>query len=372
MSFPLPSPLRIGLQLTIATLSLLILSCRDTDESTVTTSTAPAGVIVPEGMCYIPETTYLRGNERELGTRSKYPEEAPVHKVQTPAFLLDATEVTNAQFLEFIEATGYLTQAEKGLSKEEFPHAPADQIVPGSSIFTPPAEVPELWNEDSVYQWWTYTPGADWRHPLGPGSEMALDHPVVCITNADARAYAKWAGKRLPTEAEWEAAARAGEEQKLFTWGDTPKPDDQWMSNTYQGTFPTVDSAKDGFASTSPVKSFPPNAYGLYDMAGNVWEHTSDLYSPTYYQSMSKGINVNPVGPEQAIDNMMINSLIAGQPLPEGYQPFHELLTLYSTKGGSFLCHHTYCLRYRPAARSYSEGLSPTNHTGFRCAKDIE
>jgi len=334
----------------------------------------PAGVSVPDGMVYIPATTYTRGNERKLGTRSRYPEEAPEHQVSVPAFLLDATEVTNAQFLAFVDATGYQTQAEKGLTRADFPQAPADQLVPGASLFTPPEKQPELWNEDSVYQWWVFTPGASWRHPLGPGSDIAekMDHPVVCVTNEDARAYAQWAGKRLPTEAEWEAAARGGSDRQLYTWGEDAMPDNQLMGNTYQGTFPTHDSALDGYASTAPVQSYPPNAYGLYDMAGNVWEHVADFYRPDAYKSMSTTeVNVAPTGPDAPIDFTVHGAIYAGQPLPAGYQPFHPLGYLYGTKGGSYLCHYTYCLRFRPAARSYSEGLSPTNHTGFRCAQDI-
>lgn len=338
------------------------------------THAAPEGVVVPEGMSYIPATTYTRGNERDLGTRSKYPEEMPEHQVSVKAFFMDTTEVTNDQFAAFVEATGYVTRAEKGLSKEVFPNAPEDQLVPGASVFTAPQTQPELWNEDSVYQWWAFVPGANWRHPLGPDSsiEGKGSYPVVCITNKDAQAYAAWAGKRLPTEAEWEAAARGGEDRKLFTWGDDPMPDKQWMGNTFQGTFPTDDTALDGFNDASPVKSYQPNAYGLYDMAGNVWEHVSDFYRPDYYKFMVEEINADPTGPEKPIDHLVHGTLDQGGELPKGYEPFHELGYLYSTKGGSFLCHHTYCLRYRPAARSYSEPLSPTNHTGFRCVKDIE
>ncbi len=342
-------------------------------EEIVISNEVPSGVNVPEGMVYIPEVSYTRGNERELGTRARYPEEAPEHKVTVSAFLIDETEVTNAQFLKFVEATGYLTQAEKGLTKKDFPHAPADQLQAGASVFTPPAEQPELWEEGAVFQWWEFTAGANWRHPSGPDSsiEDKMDHPVTCVTNEDAQAYAKWAGKRLPTEAEWEAAARGGLERKLFTWGDSPRVDDAWMGNTFQGTFPTKDTQLDGYGNTAPVRSFPPNAYGLYDMAGNVWEHVSDFYRPDAYKEYAEEEAVNPNGPLFSIDYNMHQEIEKNGKVPEGMFPFHRLGVLYTTKGGSFLCHHSYCLRYRPAARHYSEGLTPTNHTGFRCAQSL-
>ena len=346
--------------------SLFLISLFAEEQKDLTTSKQ-----VPKGMVLIPESKYKRGNDTDLGTRSKYPEESPVHITKVSSFYLDVTEVTNTQFLKFVEATGYVTQAEKGLSKKEFPNAPADQLLAGATVFSPPAEQPELWEAGAVYQWWTFTPGANWRHPLGPESKMKMDHPVVCVTNEDARAYAKWADKRLPTEAEWEAAARGGMEEKFFTWGNKPQPEGKWMANTYQGTFPTVDSGKDGFKTTAPVKSFPPNAYGLYDMAGNVWEHCSNYYRPDAYKQFSSAVADNPKGPNSPIDHQMLQYIERSIRLPKEAKPAHPLSFLYSSKGGSFLCHHTYCLRYRPAARHYSEGFSPTNHTGFRCAKDL-
>lgn len=339
----------------------------------VITNTPPAEISVPEEMAYIPEITYTRGNERDLGTRSKYPEEAPEHTVSVKPFLIDRTEVTNAQYLAFTEATGYKTMAETGLSQDDFPKAPPEQLVPGATVFTPPAEQPELWQQDSVYQWWKFVAGANWRHPTGPDSSIKdkMDHPVVCLTHADAKAYAKWAGKRLPSEAEWEAAARGGLERKFFTWGDEPQPEGKWMANTFQGTFPTVDSGKDGFTTTAPVKSYPPNPFGLYDMAGNVWEHTADYYRSDSFMAYKSSPAENPTGPTKPIDHLMLQELQRTGQIPAEYKPYHPLSYLYTSKGGSFLCHHTYCLRYRPAARHFSEGFSPTNHTGFRCAKDL-
>ncbi len=368
-------------------LFLLTTSCKDKEAATETTpspksesakeasisNTPPKGLSIPEGMVYIPKLTFTQGNEKELGTRSKYPEEAPEHRVTVDAFLIDEAEVTNAQFLKFVEATGYKTQAEKGLSQAEFPNAPADHLKPGATVFSPPKKQPELWKENSVHQWWEFIPGADWQHPDGPLSNIAkiMDHPVVCVTHEDAQAYTKWARKRLPTEAEWEAAARGGLEGKLFTWGDEPMPDGKWMANTFQGTFPNEDTEIDGYTSPAPVKSFPPNAFGIYDMAGNVWEHTSDYYRPDTFMAYKNAEANNPAGPSTPIDHLMLTELQKSGKIPAELKPFHPLGYLYTSKGGSFLCHHTYCLRYRPAARHYSEGFSPTNHTGFRCAKDL-
>ncbi|MEM9081875.1 MAG: formylglycine-generating enzyme family protein [Verrucomicrobiota bacterium] len=329
----------------------------------------------PAGMTLIPGGTYTRGNAQNLGGNAQYPEEAPVHQVTISPFFIDTTEVTNAQFKKFTDATGYQTQAERGLSADDFPNAPADQLVPGALVFTPPTESVEKWRPGAEWQWWHFTPGANWQHPTGPDSSIAdkMDHPVVCLTHEDAQAYAEWAGKRLPTEAEWERAARGNHDHTLFTWGDHPKPDKSaWPANTFQGTFPHKNTNLDGFPGTAPVKSFPPNDYGLYDMAGNVWELCSDLYRPDYYQTFSKTPVKDPTGPtpDQAITQPDTTLFSRGQTIPANPEVFHPLARLWVTKGGSFLCHHTYCLRYRPAARHFAESLSPTNHTGFRCAQD--
>ncbi len=336
----------------------------------------PSKETPPEGMVFIPGGTYKRGEERKISTRSTYLEEQPAHEVTISAFFLDKTEVTNAQFKKFVDATGYQTQAERGFSREDFPNAPADQLVGGALIFTPPTHEVQPFSPGAANLWWIFTPGANWQHPQGPDSNLEglMDHPVVCLTHEDALAYCKWAGKRLPTEAEWERAARGGLDEAIFAWGDKPKPDpDSWPANVYQGKFPNKDSALDGYASTAPVKSFSPNGYGLYDISGNVWEYTADIYRPDYYQKFSKNPSPNPTGPplSQALAQPHLAPFFRGSPLQDSYDLYHPLTKLWVVKGGSFLCHHTYCLRYRPAARHYAESLSPTNHTGFRCARNL-
>ncbi|MGJ8723517.1 MAG: formylglycine-generating enzyme family protein [Roseibacillus sp.] len=338
---------------------------------------SPAIPPAPAGMVFISGGTYTRGEDRSLGGTAQYPEEQPVHKVTVSSFFIDTTEVTNTQFAEFIEATGYQTQAERGFTKEDFPNAPEDQLKAGALIFKAPAGEVEKWQPGSEWQWWQFVPGATWQHPTGPDSsiEDKMDHPVVCVTKEDAEAYCKWADKRLPTEAEWERAARGNKDHTLFIWGNKPKPSkEQWPANTFQGDFPHNNSALDGHEGSAAVKSYPPNDFGLYDMAGNVWEICSDVYRPDYYQTFAKNPVKDPTGPplEQAITQPETDLFARGQPIPEKVDVFHPLARLWVTKGGSFLCHHTYCLRYRPAARHYSESLSPTNHSGFRCVKDIE
>lgn len=330
----------------------------------------------PEGMVLIPGGTFTRGEDRSLGGTARYPEEQPVHEVTVSSFFIDETEVTNAQFAEFVEATGYRTQAERGFTKEDFPNAPAEQLKAGALVFKSPTKEVEKWQPGAEWQWWHFMPGADWRHPIGPESsiEEKMDHPVVCVTKEDAEAYCQWAGKRLPTEAEWERAARGKLDHALFIWGDKPKPSpDSWPANTFQGDFPHNNTALDGHSGSAAVKSYPANDYGLYDMAGNVWEVCSDLYRPDYYQKLSKNPVEDPQGPPlaNAITQMESSRFLQGEALPDQVEVFHPLARLWVTKGGSFLCHHTYCLRYRPAARHYAESLSPTNHTGFRCAKDL-
>lgn len=327
----------------------------------------------PEGMVWIPGGNYTRGEERKItGARTNYPEEKPVHRVTVDGFWLDKTEVTNRQFTEFVKATGYKTQAETGWSVKDFPHAPPEQLKPGALCFIPPPKRVELWQPGSEWQWWQFIAGANWKHPQGPGSDIAdkMDHPVVCITHEDALAYCEWAGKRLPTEAEWERAARGGLDHKIYIWGDRQRLGDKWLANTFQGEFPHANTALDGFHGTSPVKHFPANPYGLYDMAGNVWEHCSDLYRPEYFKTYTaqKQQERNPKGPTEPIDQPMMQTYLQTGSYEKDRKPFHKLGWLWVTKGGSHLCHSDYCLRYRPAARHYSESLSPTNHTGFRCA----
>ncbi len=327
-----------------------------------------------EGMVWIPGGEFSMGSTDPLAR----PDEAPVHRVRVDGFWMDATEVTNAQFAKFVDATGYLTVAERPVDWEELKKQvepgtpkPADEVLqPGSLVFTPPDHPVDLRRFDL---WWTWTIGADWKHPEGPGStiEGREDHPVVHVCYDDAVAYAKWAGKRLPTEAEWELAARGGKEGLDYIWGEKPKPDDKWLANVFTGEFPNKDSGEDGFKGTAPVKSYPPNPYGLYEMAGNVWEHCADYYRPDAYELFVKNPQKDPTGPKGGVSQPEVNWFLqrGSWPSPIIFGKQHPLSLLRVTKGGSFLCHTSYCLRYRPGARHYSEGLTPTNHTGFRCAK---
>ena len=326
-----------------------------------------------EGMIWIPAGRYTRGSDQKLETtRAKFPEERPVHRVTVNGFWIDTTEVTNRQFMEFTEATGYRTQAERGWDPKDFPDAPPDQLKGGALLFIPPQEKVELFRPGAEWQWWQFVRDANWRHPQGPSSGIKdkMEHPVVCVTHEDALEYCRWAGKRLPTEAEWERAARGGLDHKLYSWGDEPNPGGKWMANVFQGEFPHKNTAQDGFSGTAPVRSYPPNAYGLYDMGGNVWEHCADLYRPDYFQTFAKRPRpkANPKGPAKPVSQPMVEEYLQSKRYPAG-EPFHRLAWLWVTKGGSHLCHNTYCFRYRPAARHYSESLSPTNHVGFRCVR---
>lgn len=323
-------------------------------------------------MVWIEGDTYTRGTPENPDLPFN-PEERPVHEVTVSGFYLDIHEVTNAQFREFVEATGYQTQAERGFKKEDFPKAPPEALKPGALVFSGPPEGVELWKEGAEWQWWRFVHGADWQHPTGPVSDIKGkdDHPVVCVTWEDAVAYCEWAGKRLPTEAEWELAARGGKEGLDYIWGDQPKPGEKWLANVFTGEFPHRDTAKDGFQGTAPVKSFPPNPFGLYDMAGNVWEHCADYYRPDAYALFVKNPEKDPTGPSGGVSQPEVNWFLqkGTWPSPIVFGRQHPLMLLHVTKGGSYLCHTSYCLRYRPGARHYSESLAPANHTGFRCAK---
>ena len=279
----------------------------------------------------------------------------PIHRVYVDGFWMDKTDVTNEQFEKFVKATGYITIAERTPTKEEFPTAPPENLVAGSTVFTPtPGPVPL----DNHFQWWRYEHGANWRHPDGPGSDLQgkEKYPVVHIAYDDAVAYAKWAGKRLPTEAEWEFAARGGQSGKLYAWGNELKPGGKWMANIYQGQFPVKDTGEDGFGGIAPVSQFPPNAYGLYDMAGNVWQWVSDWYRPDYFAQLAArgGVARNPQGPDSPYDPME----------PTEKKRVH--------RGGSFLCTDQYCTRYMVGTRGKGEVRTASNHVGFRCVRADE
>jgi sulfatase modifying factor 1 len=283
------------------------------------------------------------------------PDARPFHRVRVSTFWIDRTEVTNAQFARFVRATGYVTVAERKPDPRDFPGAPPGSLVPGSLVFTPPKGQVSL---TSVYSWWRYQPGANWRHPEGPGSDLKgrEQYPVVHVAWEDAAAYARWAGKRLPTEAEWEFAARGGLDRKRYCWGNELKPGGKWQANIWQGHFPDQNRAEDGFRGTAPVGSFPPNGYGLYDMAGNVWEWCADWYRPDYYGVLAarKQVAVNPPGPVSSEDP-------AEPGIPKRVQ-----------RGGSFLCCDQYCSRYIVGARGKGAVDSGTSHVGFRCVRSAQ
>jgi formylglycine-generating enzyme len=308
----------------------------------------------PPEMSWIPVGDFVMGTDDP----QSMPNERPSHRVQVAAFWMDAHDVTNAQFRRFVNATGYVTVAEKPVDWEELkkevppgtPKPDDSMLAPGSLVFTPPDHAVPL---DNVSGWWRWVRGANWRHPGGPGTDLTGkdDHPVVQVSWFDAAVYAKWAGKRLPTEAEWEFAARGGLQQKRFVWGDEFRPSGKYMANTYQGNFPVQDTGDDGFIGTSPVKSFPPNGYGLYDMAGNVWQWCSDWYRADSPQMCAaKGCCANPTGPLTSFDPL------------DPYAPKRVV------KGGSFLCNPQYCESYRPSARRGEAPDTGMMHIGFRCA----
>lgn len=276
----------------------------------------------------------------------------PIHPVFVDGFWADITEVTNDAYARFVAATGYVTIAERAPTREEFPDAPAEMLVPGSVVFAPPPGPVPL---DNHLQWWSWVQGADWRHPAGPGSSLEGlgNHPVVHVAYADAEAYCAWAGKRLPTEAEWEFAARGGLAGKVYPWGDEFMPDGKAMTNSFQGHFPDANSQADGYLATAPVAQFPPNGYGLFDVAGNAWEWVSDWYRPEYYATLAAagGPARNPRGPDSSFDPAE----------PGQAKRVH--------RGGSFLCTEQYCSRYMVGTRSKGEVNTGTNHLGFRCVR---
>ena len=309
----------------------------------------------PSGMAWIPGGEFSMGSAdpRELphGGPDAMTDARPIHRVAVDGFWIDRFEVTNDQFGGFVQATGYVTVAEKTPTAAEFPGAPAENLVAGSVVFTPPVGPVPL---DDHYRWWTYVKRANWRHPQGPDSTIdgRGKYPAVHVAYEDAEAYARWAGKRLPTEAEWEFAARGGVAGRPYSWGDELRPGGQWMANIWQGRFPLNDTAEDGFAGLAPVGQFPPNAYGLHDMAGNVWEWCSDWYrADGYSEEPAGGVISNPRGPPSSLDPAE-----PGQP-----KRVH--------RGGSFLCTEQYCTRYMVGTRGKGEISSGSNHLGFRCVK---
>ena len=302
---------------------------------------------VTDGMVLIP------GGLFAMGANDTYPEEAPVHNVEVDSFWIDPTTVTNAQFAVFVAATGHVTVAEIAPRAEDYPGALPEMLYAGSLVFKKTRGKVDTadWS-----QWWEFRKGADWRHPYGPGSsiEGLDDHPVVHVAYADALAYATWAGKELPTEAEHEYAARGGLIAATYAWGDVFRPGGKHMANTWQGMFPYENTREDGWETTAPVGQYPANGYGLYDMIGNVWEWTQDWYAPRHAGDEAKACCVpkNPRGPA------------TGTIDPNTPQvPIQQKVL----KGGSFLCAPSYCKRYRPAARHAESIDTSTCHVGFRC-----
>jgi formylglycine-generating enzyme required for sulfatase activity len=322
---------------------------------TIENQAMPPGA-APEGMTWIPGGEFSMGSDVAGESLCALPgvtrDAQPVHRVYVDGFWMDRTEVTNAEFQAFVRATRYVTIAERTPTKAEFPSAPPENLVAGSTVFTPTATLVPL---DDFLQWWRYQVGASWRHPEGPGSGLTgkESYPVVHIAYADATAYAKWAGKRLPTEAEWEFAARGGLTGKVYAWGDELKPGGRWMANIYEGRFPVRDDGEDGFAGIAPVAQFPPNGYGLFDVAGNVWEWVSDWYRPDTFARLAAtgGVARNPQGPDAP------------------YDPAEPAEKKRVHRGGSFLCTDQYCTRYMVGTRGKGEISTGSNHLGFRCVK---
>ncbi|OMI15341.1 gliding motility-associated lipoprotein GldK [Bradyrhizobium brasilense] len=298
------------------------------------------------------DMVWIPGGTFRMGSDHHYPEEAPAHRASVDGFWIDRTPVTNAQFREFVRETGHITVAERPPDPAQYPGALPHMLYAGSLVFQPPRRVTTLrdWS-----QWWTLMKGANWRRPYGPRSNINVlgSHPVVHVAYADALAYAKWASKELPTEAEWEFAARGGLEAEEFAWGNALTPGGKHMANTWQGNFPIQNLCEDGFDRTSPVTAFPPNGYGVHDMIGNVWEWTADWWSARHEADAAKPccIPQNPRGGREEAS----------------YDPAQPAIPRKVLKGGSHLCAPNYCRRYRPAARHAEPVDTSTSHVGFRC-----
>lgn len=323
---------------------------KDIDSSVVNAS----GESSYEGMVLIPGGTFSMGADNAQADEDEYPK----HEVTVDSFYIDATEVTNAQFAKFVQATGYRTTAEQKPDWNEMkktlppgtPKPPDDELVAASLVFRQADHPVSL---DAYGQWWDWVPGADWRHPQGPGSSIKgkENYPVVQVSWYDAKAYCKWAGKELPTEAQWEFAARGGLINNIYPWGNEHVNTGKPKANTWEGQFPYANDRKDGYTRLAPVKKFAPNGYGLYDMAGNVWEWCSDWYAADYYTRIAKQHTLNPTGPAKS------------------YDPMEPLMQKRSMRGGSFLCNDAYCSGYRASRRMKSTPDTGFEHTGFRCVK---
>jgi formylglycine-generating enzyme required for sulfatase activity len=323
------------------------------------------GKNTPANMAWVPGGEFLMGSNSKLAQQN----ERPAHKVRVKGFWMDLTHVTNDQFARFVKETGYVTTADRKPDWDTVrvqlpagtPRPPDAVLVPGAMVFVGtrrPANLSDYW------QWWRYVPGANWRHPQGPGSSLQGkgDHPVVQISYDDAQAYAKWAGKRLPTEAEWEFAARGGLEQATYAWGDDLTPGGERQANywdTRQQAFPVVSPKAGGATGTVPAGTFPPNGYGLFDMTGNAWQWVADWYRADYFQRQAKSAQttiIDPKGPDNSYD--------PSDPVAPADAPKRVI------RGGSFLCNESYCLSYRPSARRGSDPYSPMSHLGFRLVSD--
>lgn len=319
-----------------------------TEHGEMTRIVAPSrtGSMTRDKMAWIEGGTFVMGSDKH------YPEEAPAHKVRVNGFWMDTSTVTNAEFVDFVAATGYVTAAERPVDPRKYLGAIPEMLAPSSVVFSKPKSRVDL---TDPHNWWKYVRGADWRHPYGPGSNIKglMNHPVVHVAFEDAQAYAEWAGKLLPTEAEWEFAARGGLDGAEYVWGNELLSNGRHMANTWQGEFPWQNSRADGYERTSPVKSYPANGYGLFDMAGNVWEWTTDWYQ----------------------DHAMIDSPCCTISNPRGAaeadsrdpRQLHLQIPRKVMKGGSHLCAPNYCRRYRPAARMAQPVDTSTCHLGFRC-----
>jgi len=309
---------------------------------------APPPVPARDGMVWIPGGTFWMGCEN-----CEMPDALPVHLVAVDGFWMDQTPITNAQFVRFVKATAYVTIAERKPDSKDYPGAAPESLVAGSPVFTPPPRDVAL---DDYLQWWRYVPGANWKHPEGPGSTTKgrEDHPVVHIAWEDAAEYAKWAGKRLPTEAEFEFAARGGLDRHAYAWGNELKPGGKWTANIWQGRFPSKNDKEDGYIDTSPVTAFAPNGFRLYDVGGNVWQWCADWYRPDYYEKLvaiDGDAARNPQGPA------------------DSYDPHEPGIAKRVQKSGSFLCSDEYCTRYLVGSRGKGAVDSGSSNVGFRCVR---